>query len=183
MKVYMGRYPKNGSDKKIRVQIDKWDTWNMDVTLAHIIFPMLIQLKQSTHGAPHVDDSDVPDNLKSTSAPPKENEWDVDAFHFDRWNYVLEEMIWAFGQKITDWEDQYHSGKADYLHQAYDDNDQKIGKPYKWPEKGPKGYKYTQLVPGPDHTFKMDMEGFKAHDARMKNGFLLFGKYYNGLWD
>jgi len=30
---------------------------------------------------------------------------------------------------------------------------------------------------------KWDMEGQKAHQARMNNGFRLFGKYYEGLWD
>ena len=113
MKVHMGRYPKNGNDQKVKVQIDKWDTWNMDCTLAHIIVPMLIQLKQAKQGAPYVDDCDVPDSIKSTSAPPKENDYDVDQFHFDRWDYVLDEMIWAFGQKTIDWEKQYYSGEAD----------------------------------------------------------------------
>jgi len=183
MKVHIGRYPKNGSEQKVKVQIDRWDTWNMDCTLAHIILPMLIQLKQAKQGAPYVDDCDVPDNIKSTSAPPKENDYDVDQFHFDRWDYVLDEMIWAFGQKIIDWEEQYYSGEADYLHQAYDENDQKIGDPYKWPQRSPKGSKYSQLVTGPKHTFKTDMEGLKAHHDRMKNGFKLFGKYYDGLWD
>ena len=180
----MGRYPKNGNDQKVRVQIDKWDTWNMDHTLAHIIHPMLIQLKQSKHGAPYVDDCDVPDRIKSTNASPKENDWDVDEFHFNRWDYVLDEIIWAFGQKaLGNWEEQYHSGEADYLHQAYDENDQKMGDPFKWPQKAPKGFKYTQLVTGPNHTYKLDTEGLKAHYDRMKNGFKLFGKYYDGLWD
>ena len=123
------------------------------------------------------------DSAIARYAPPKENDYDVDQFHFDRWDYVLDEMIWAFGQKIIDWEKQYYSGEADYLHQAYDENDQKMGDPYKWPQRGPKGFKYSQLVPGPKHTFKMDMEGLKAHHDRMKNGFKLFGKYYDGLWD
>ena len=59
MKVSIGRYPKNGNDQKVKVQIDKWDTWNMDCTLAHIIHPMLVQLKATKHGAPNVDDCDV----------------------------------------------------------------------------------------------------------------------------
>ena len=183
MKVSIGRYPKNGNDQKVKVQIDKWDTWNMDCTLAHIIHPMLIQLKATKHGAPNVDDCDVPENIRSTSAAPRENDYDTDEFHFDRWDYVLDEMIWAFSQKLTDWESQYYSGTPDYLHQAYDENDHKIGDPFKWPTKAPKGHKYSQLVHGPNHTFKMDLEGIKAHDERMKNGFRLFGKYYNGLWD
>lgn len=184
MKVYMGRYPKNGSDQKVRVQIDKWDTWSMDYTLAYIIHPMLVQLKATKHGAPCVDDCDVPENIRSTTAPPKETDYDVDGNHFKRWDYVLDEMIWAFSQKLDDsWENQFYSGESDYLHQAYDENNQKIGEPYKLSEKSPKGHKYSMVVPGPNHTFKLDMEGLKAHDARMKNGFRLFGKYYEGLWD
>ncbi len=44
----------------------------MDYTLSHIVVPMLKQLKETKHGAPFVDDEDVPEELKSTSAPPKE---------------------------------------------------------------------------------------------------------------
>ena len=31
--------------QKVKVRIDKWDTWSMDDTLAHIVLPMLAQLK------------------------------------------------------------------------------------------------------------------------------------------
>ena len=53
----------------------------MDHTLAMIIVPMLKQLKETKHGAPFVDDEDVPEELKSTSAPAKENDWDTDDNH------------------------------------------------------------------------------------------------------
>ena len=82
------------------VKIDRYDTWSMDHTLADNILPMLKQLKESKHGAPYVDDEDVPEELKSTSATPKENEWDTDENHFKRWDYVLDEMIYAFSQYI-----------------------------------------------------------------------------------
>ena len=59
------------------VKIDRWDTWSMDHTLAEIVLPMLKQLKKDKHGAPLVDDEDVPEELKSTSAQPRENEWDT----------------------------------------------------------------------------------------------------------
>jgi len=49
--------------RTIKVHIDRWDTWGMDHTLAHIILPMLKQLKASKHGAPNVDDEDVPEHL------------------------------------------------------------------------------------------------------------------------
>ena len=78
------------------VKIDRWDTWSMDYSLSHIVVPMLKQLKETKHGSPFVDDEDVPEELKSTSAPPKENEWDTDENHFKRWDWALNEMIWAF---------------------------------------------------------------------------------------
>ncbi len=60
------------------VKIDKWDTWSMDHTLSIIVLPMLKQLQETKHGSPLIDDEDVPENLRSTAAPPKENEWDTD---------------------------------------------------------------------------------------------------------
>ena len=80
----------------VYVKIDRYDTWSMDSTLRYIILPMLKQLKETNNGAPNVDDADVPEELRSTSAPRKENEWDVDENHFKRWDYVMDEMIYAF---------------------------------------------------------------------------------------
>jgi hypothetical protein len=79
------------------VKIDRYDTWSMDHTLSPIILPMLKQLKEAKHGAPFVDDEDVPEHLRSTAAPAKENEWDTDANHFARWDWAMSEMIFAFG--------------------------------------------------------------------------------------
>tara|TARA_Y100000310_G_scaffold297642_1_gene330828 strand:- start:77 stop:634 length:558 start_codon:yes stop_codon:yes gene_type:complete len=84
--------------RNIQVRIDDYDTWSMDSTLAYIILPMLKQLKEIKHGAPDVNDKDVPKKLRSTSAPAKENEWDTDDNWFDRWDWILDEMIWAFSQ-------------------------------------------------------------------------------------
>ena len=115
MKVSIGRYPKKGK-QKISVKIDPWDTWSMDHTLGIIILPMLKQLKETTHGAPFVDDEDVPEELKSTSAPPKENEYDTDANHFKRWDWALDEMIFAFEHKVDDsWEEEFRSGEIDWI--------------------------------------------------------------------
>lgn len=88
------------------VKIDYWDTWNMDSTLSKIILPMLKQMKKSKHGAPLTDDEDVPEELRSTSAPPKENEWDDDENHFKRWDWIVDEMIWSFEEINNDsfWE-------------------------------------------------------------------------------
>jgi hypothetical protein len=150
--------------QKIKVRIDRSDTWSMDDTLAHIILPMLKQLKETKHGAPMVDDDDVPENLRSISAPPKENEWDTDEHHFKRWDWVLDEMIFAFEAKTFDWEDQFYSGEVDV----------------RW-EKQENGL--SKIVDEPKNTFKVDSEGKKKFHNRMTNGFRLFGKYYENLWD
>ena len=91
-------------EQKVKVRIDKWDTWSMDSTLAHIVLPMLQQLKKTQHGHP---------------ASMSEEEWDN----------ILDEMIFAFENKLKD-------------------------------------------------SFLPD-----ADSERMTNGFRLFGKYYENLWD
>jgi hypothetical protein len=153
------------------VKIDRYDTWSMDHTLADIILPMLKQLQEKKHGGPFVDDEDVPEELKSTSAPPKENEWDTDENWFKRWDWVMNEMIFAFECKVDNsWEDKFHSGIHDTKIVAT-----------KWDENG----KATmfQLVDGPNNTFQCDYEGKKEVLKRISNGYRLFGKYYEGLWD
>ena len=163
-------------DRKIDyVKIDRWDTWSMDHTLSYIILPMLKQLKESKHGSPFVDDEDVPEELKSTSAPPKENEWDTDENHFKRWDYALDEMIFAFEHKVDDsWQDAYRSGEHDILWVPVDKDGNEV----------PKGeHKFNQMRDGPNHTYKCDYEGMQIVEDRMRNGFRLFGKYYQGLWD
>jgi hypothetical protein len=36
---------------------------------------------------------------------------------------------------------------------------------------------------GPNHTYKFDYDGYEKVAKRIENGFRLFGKYYQGLWD
>ena len=139
------------------VKIDYWDTWSMDHTLAHIIVPMLKQLKQEKHGAPLVDDEDVPEELRSTAAPAKENDWDVDENHFKRWDWVLDEMIWAFEQTLN-YDDDAHF--------------------FDWSEVD-RGVKLNEQF----SKVKIDREGLDAHQDRKANGYRLFGKYYQSLWD
>lgn len=153
------------------VKIDRYDTWSMDHTLAHIVLPMLRQLKKDKHGSPLVDDQDVPEELRSTSAPAKENEWDTDENWFKRWDWVMDEMIFAFESKLDDsWEDAFREGEIDWktVPSAWDEN----GKPTLY-----------SMEDGPNHTYKCDYDGMKVVNDRIQNGFRLFGKYYQGLWD
>lgn len=141
------------------IKIDYWDTWSMDYTLSPIIAPMLKQLQKTKHGAPLVDDEDVPAglNLRSSEAPAKENEWDIDENHFKRYDWVLKEMIWTF-ETLSDGD---HEGKF------FDHSDVK--------EKE----SFTDQI----SKIKVDHEGLDAHNERIKNGLRLFGKYYRTLWD
>ena len=152
------------------VKIDRYDTWSMDHTLADIILPMLKQLDAEKHGAPHVDDEDVPMELQSWVSPPKD-EYDTDGHHFARWDYVLNEMIFAFESKVNDgWQEKFYSGVSDMK-----------TVPCEWDENGkPKMYQYVE---GPNHTYKCDYDGIAEVQKRITNGYRLFGKYYEALWD
>jgi hypothetical protein len=153
------------------VKVDRWDTWSMDHTLGQIALPMLKQLQATKHGAPFVDDEDVPEELKSTSAPPKENEWDTDENHFKRWDWAMNEMIYAFEHHINrEWEEAYRSGEIDWKSEACE-----------WDENGKA--KMFKMVDGPKNTYECDYDGMKVVEDRIKNGFRLFGKYYQALWD
>lgn len=116
---------KDKQERRVDVHVDGYDVWGADVTLAMIIHPTLVKLKKQMHGAGQVDDEDVPEELRSTFAPAVENEWDVDDNYFKRWDWVLDEMIWAF-EHIADesWEDEYWDGKMS--RKAFDEMNARI---------------------------------------------------------
>jgi hypothetical protein len=169
MKVNIGPYSKKkDKERKISIRIDPYDVWSMDETLALIIHPMLIQLKKSKMGAPYTDDEDVPEHLRSTSAPPKKDEFSTDDFHFDRWDWILDEMIWAFSQVNNhEIEDSFYSGVSDIS----------------WKERNIGGEVLHEMIRGPNDTRSFDKEGWEQWNERKRNGFKLFGKYYSSLWD
>ena len=112
MKVRIGPYRKN---RAFNIEIEPFDTWSMDHTLAPIILPMLIQLKATQHGHP---------------ADLTEQEWDD----------VLDEMIYAFDCKAN----------KDEVYMRFDIKDR---------------------------------DAMHKEQDRISNGFRLFGKYYENLWD
>jgi hypothetical protein len=164
--------------RTVKVRIDRYDTWNMDGTLAYIILPMLKQLQATKHGSPLVDDEDVPEglDLRSTEAPPKENEWDTDDNMHKRWEWVLSELIWTFEQmhNDNDWEAQYHTGVHDLVWKPVDKEGNEVPK---------EDAKLYQMEKGPKDTHVFDKDGYMTHSKRIDNGLKLFGKYYRGLWD
>ena len=104
------------------VKIDIWDIYNADTTLAHIICPLLKVFKEKSIGIAMVEDCDVPADMIGDY---------TDELAIRRWNYVIDEMIFAFTFSA-----EYKYG--DYASAMYD---------------------------------------------RARNGFRLFGKYYQNLWD
>lgn len=163
-------FDKKFKKRNISIRIDDHDTWSADYTLALIIHPLLLRLKSETQGAPFIDDEDVTENIRSSNAKPKENEWDIDEFYFDRWNYVLDEMIFAFEKKTDDaWQEKFYSGKSDIECKCI--NEDQID-----PEK-----KLYEYIKGPADTFEVDYEGMQKIEDRIRNGYRLFGKYYSSL--
>jgi len=48
----------------------------------------------------------------------------------------------------------------------------------------PKGeHKHYRMTHGPKDTYQCDYDAIRVIETRIQNGFRLFGKYYQGLWD
>ena len=153
--------------RTIKVHIDRWDTWSMDHTLAPIILPMLVQLKATKHGAPNVDNADVPKELRMSKKDMTQfaEDGSTDNKFFKRWDWVMDEMIFAFDSKVNDgWEEQFESGTSDTQWKRLENGN-------------------SEMIRGPNDTKEYDWEGRKKYEARIQNGFRLFGKYYQNLWD
>lgn len=170
--------------RKVKIKIDRWDTWSMDHTLALIILPMLKQLKATKHGSQIVELEDVPAELRADGHNDYDAQQCFDFYHeaakdrdinYDmthrRWDWVLDEMIFAFDHLVDDsWEDKYRSGEHDIVWVK----DEKTT---------PGGQNLFRMEHGPKDTYKCDYDGLQKEWARVENGLRLFGKYYRGLWD
>lgn len=180
MKVFLGPYEDDG-ERQIEVTIDDYDTWSMDHTLALIVEPMLRQIERTKHGSPYVDPDDVPEKLKPTTCPNDDNGW-VDDTHHERWDWVLGEMIFAFASLNNDWEEQFYDDSSPSLEiktvgvgpaqlRLFPDEDGST-----------EDYQLYEWLPS-ERVSKLDMEGRTEYAKRMENGFRMFGKYFQALWD
>lgn len=152
--------------RNVKIKINNYDLWNVDWTLAIIILPLLKEFKKLGNSYPLVDDCDVPTELKSTSCIKPEDEHYFDSNAENRWNWVMEEMIWTFEQLQPDYdyEAQYYSGESDLYFERIE------------------GTEYSELKHSPNDTFKINREGLQKHKERINNGLRLFGKYFRSLW-
>jgi len=64
------------SNSEVKIKIDYWDSWSADYTLAQVIHPVLVQLKNTTNSYP------------STLEP-------------EEWDTILDKMIASFGRYVT----------------------------------------------------------------------------------
>lgn len=79
MKVSIGDFPKNPCKRKrlIKVHIDPWDVYNCDCTLALIIKPLIVRLKEMDAGRPG-------------------------GLEGEEWCGILDKIIWSMDQIIDE---------------------------------------------------------------------------------
>lgn len=178
MKINIGKFYKGNSDRKININIERFDTWNLDHTLALIILPALIQLKETKQGIPSDfaevggEDYQAQDSFDFYKETVNEN--------FEKrcreWDEVLDKMIWSFQQiALEDYDDQYHHGtpKFDWI---------KTDKQFANPITGKMEETYQMVDKNPNEHW-YDHVGHQLHEKRIQEGLELFGKYYRSLWD
>jgi hypothetical protein len=178
MKVNLGNYTKSGNTRRIDVQIEKFDTFSLDHTLANIILPALLQMKASKMG--------VPAEFANVGGADYDSQESFDFYKdtyndaFDqackRWEEVLDKMIWSFQQlALEDYEEQYSHGTPEYDWVPSD-------KQYVNPDNGQLEDTFTMVDKNPTEHW-LDIEGLRKHEERIQEGLELFGKYYRQLWD
>lgn len=179
MKVNLGRYPKGDAKRRISVEIDNFDTWGLDHTLALIILPALIQLKQTKHGVPSEFVQRIGGDTDRNYCFDfiKEDENEVFDKMCEKWEEVLDKMIWSFQQLSIDedYDSKYHHGKMKL-------GWKKTEKQYPNPVTGQMEHMYEMVDENPGgHWY--DHVGHMMHEERIQEGLELFGKYYRNLWD
>ena len=178
MKVKIGRYPKGDTERRISIDIERFDTYSVDHTLAYIIMPLLVQLKHTKHG--------IPTEFAEVGGADYDSQESFDFYKethndsFDegckRWDEVLDKMIWSFQQLIDDdYEAKYRHGdsKFDWV---------KTDKQYPNPVTGKLEDTFQMVDKFPEQHWT-DYEGMRKHEERIQEGLELFGKYYRNLWD
>jgi hypothetical protein len=134
---------------------------NYKSRIANAIYPILVEYKASSHCViVDVDMNDITNIIRLselTQSHCVSRSLDIDN-NEARWLLVLDEMIWAFEQQLTDWSNMYYTIPDD----VYTDDDLMSDKKF--------------------DLFNFDQNGFDNHQARIQNGLDLFAKYYMRMW-
>jgi hypothetical protein len=177
MKVKINKFPRKSLDRKINIQIESFDTWSLDHTLALIILPALLQLKATKHGLPpEFGDVGGEDYVEQQSFDFYSETY-PEAFEKGcaRWEEVLDKMIWSFQQlALEDYDSKYHhgDGKFDWVKSDVTYTDPITGK-----------VESTYQIVTDNSTNWFDVDGMVMHETRIQEGLDLFGKHYRALWD
>lgn len=166
MKIYLGPYKTRRwyhrlfkletPEPDTTIKIDRWDSWNADSTLAEVIHPVLIQLKNTTHGypSPLADDTGHTDNDTG----------------FERWKEILDKMIWSFEQA----KDNYEGDSIAFTKCSPEE----LAK-----RKEEAAAKEDGLGKLFVSDLNLDKKVLDEYYRKVQEGFDLFGKYYMNLWD
>ena len=177
MKVKIGKYPKGEARRRIDVEIENFDTWGLDHTLATIILPALIQLKNTKHGIPNEFTDRVGGDMDRNYCFDfiKEDENEVFDQLCQKWDEVFDKMIWSFLQLSIeeDYDQKYHHGHMKMSFKPVDHTNPITGVVEQM-------YQMVDENPG-EHWY--DYIGHMEHDKRIQEGLELFGKHYRSLWD
>ncbi len=177
MKVKISKYPKGAGHQKVNVEVERHDTYSMDHTLAYIIYPLLLQLKNTKHG--------VPGDFANVGGASYDSQESFDFYKdshneaFDEkckeWEEILDKMIWSFEQLIIDnYDSIYHHGESKF---EFVDTEPMLN-----PVTGKMEVMHQMVDANPEEHW-YDYEGHMEHDRRIQEGLDLFGKYYRNLWD
>lgn len=139
MFVRIDDYPQDcEKERHISVQIEDFDVYSMDTTLAHIVVPMLRKLKSVKVGIP----GDLVHEFHELS---QQSELDLglsakelDNIEFEKaeaiWNEILDKIIWSFEQAKNDYEESYdktYEGRFDLYEKKLQEGFALFGKYYR----------------------------------------------------
>ena len=178
MKVNIQKYPKGNTARRIDVQIDGYDTWSADATLAHVILPVLLQFRASRNNS-------VPNDFTRRTGDDIDRNYCFDFIADDesrvfeecceKWNEVLDKMIWSFYQISLgeNYDSKYHHGQMDMGWKQIEHHNPITGKVEPM---------YTIVDNNPDEHW-YDRVGHELHEKRIQEGLELFGRHLRSLWD
>lgn len=177
MKVNIGKFNKKSNKRKIDVTINYYDTWSLDHTLAYIILPALLQLKDTKHGIPgQFAEIGGEDYIEQQSFDFYKSDQELFDQRVKEWDIILDKMIWSFNELVKEsYDHKYFHGKGKYKWMKTD-------KQFPNPVTGKMEDTFQMVDTNPDEHW-IDTNGILEHEKRIQEGIDLFAKYYRNLWD
>ncbi len=165
----LGKIGIKWNDKVYVSKFDWGDIFDLDVTFAHIIAPGLVTFRNHEYAGFTVNDADLPEHLRYSEPYMVDNKYvrpldDDDVLYKERFHWIMDEIIFAFQSKIGQIDTSYMSvPNPHYDPSKQDMYSDEHGLHFNLPK-------------------QIDRDLDDAFDDRVRNGFLLFGKYYQAFW-